>query len=52
MLGGQVAKPRCKICTMHIPSMQTFLDRGFQLSLQEPPLKRKSVLLWGSGFQA
>lgn len=33
MLGSQIAKPRYKICTAHIPSVQAFLDGGFQLSL-------------------
>lgn len=52
MLGSQVAKPHCKICTTQNPSVQAFLDGGFQLRCPEPPLKRKSVWLWGSGFQA
>lgn len=52
MLGSQIAKPCCKICLVQNPSVQVFLNRGFRLHFPELPLKRKSVWLWGSDFQA
>ena len=47
MLGSQIAKSApCRT----LPCRR--FSTGFQLRFPEPPLKRRSVWLWDSGFQA